>query len=127
MRKFEFKKSYEEIEIGGEVFRIDFNDEKTNQYVKKLNEFQKEISELQNVDESKLSDDQKLKHFDDIKGIVKKVIEEFLGEGNFGKLYESAGHSIMNVMDLVFYISEVVSERLQKDREEKRNYYVKKK
>lgn len=127
MRKFEFKKSYEEVQIDEKVFRIDFSDNKTSQYPKKLQEFKEEFTKLQSTDQTNFSDQEKLDYFDQIKQGVKKVIEEFFGEGSFEEIYVLSGCSIINVMDLIFYISDVVSERLQKDREDKRSYYVNKK
>lgn len=127
MKKFEFSKSYEEVEAGGEVYRIDLSDDKVIAYQKQFRSYQEEILELDKVDTDKLSPDDVLKHFEKMKAIVKKSIDFILGDGAFDKLYKASGNSLMNLMDFVNYLTVIVREHSEESREDKRNKYVKKK
>jgi hypothetical protein len=125
MRKFEFRKTYEEVEIAGKVYRVDFSDDKINEYQKKFFSFQADVEKFAKIDETKLTQEEQWKHFEDVKALAKDVIETLLGEGTFDELYEAAGRSIMNIYDLIWYLADIVKERSARNREEKRKQYVK--
>lgn len=125
MRKFEFSQTYEPVEIAGKEYRIEFNDEKIKQYYTDFAQFQKDIVEFEKINASDLPQEEQLQHFDDMKKVVGRAVESLLGEGTFDEIYENAGHSIMNVMDLVYFMSEVVEERASRNREDKRKKYIK--
>jgi hypothetical protein len=125
MRKFEFRKTYEEVEIAGKIYRVDFSDDKINEYQKKFFSFQADVEKFTKIDETKLTQEEQWKHFEDVKALAKDVVETLLGEGTFNELYEAAGRSIMNIYDLIWYLADIVKERSARNREEKRKQYVK--
>ena len=55
MRKFEFEKSYEEIEINGKPYKVDLSDDKLKEYQIKFQQFFNEAQELQKADVEKTS------------------------------------------------------------------------
>lgn len=125
MNKFEFKKTYEEIEIGDKVYNLDLKAEgiveKLNSYNKELKEIEKnkrynETEILEQMNDN-LTDDhvQKIKEiFEEKKVVVKKSIELFLGPGTFDSVYEASGESIVNCIDLLNWIQK----KYQKSQEE---------
>jgi hypothetical protein len=125
MRKFEFKKTYEEIEIAGKVYKIEFNDDKLREYQEKFFSFQTDAEEYLKVDETKLTKEELWEHFEKGKQVARNVIDTLLGEGSFDELYEKSGRSIANMYDLIWYLAEIVQERNARNREEKRQQYVK--
>jgi hypothetical protein len=125
MRKFEFKKTYEEIEIAGKVYKIEFNDDKIREYQEKFFSFQTDAEEYLKVDETKLTKEERWEHFEKGKQVARNVIDTLLGEGSFDELYEKSGRSIANMYDLIWYLAEIVQERNARNREEKRQQYVK--
>lgn len=125
MRKFEFKKTFEEVEIAGKVYRIEFNDDKIREYQEKFHSLGADVQELLNVDEMKLTKEEREKRFEKGKQLVCSVIDMLLGEGSFDELYEKSGRSIINMYDLVEFLAEIVNERSAQNREEKRQQYVK--
>jgi dTDP-4-dehydrorhamnose reductase len=127
MRKFEFKKAYEEIEIGGKVYKIDFSDDKVKEYAETFKKFSNEYKELLATDESKMDDDQALDHFEQIQDLVRRIFDTITGRGSYDELYEAAGRSITNMFELVKYIQEIVVEKQQKLQADKSVEYLKKK
>lgn len=125
MRKFEFKKPFEEVEIAGKVYRIEFSDDKVREYQEGFHSLGTDIQELLNVDETKLTKEEREKHFEKGKQLIRNAVDMLLGEGSFDELYEKSGRSIFNMYDLVWFLAEVVKERSKQNREEKRQQYVK--
>ncbi|MBM7585850.1 hypothetical protein JOC86_002392 [Bacillus pakistanensis] len=125
MRKFEFQKAYEEIEIAGNVYRVDFSDAKIKEYQQEFFAFQDDIKKLESVDETKLSEEDQWKHFEELKTLVKKIINTVLGEDSFEPLYKAAGKSVMNMLDLVWHLAEIVNDRKTRNLEDKKSKYVK--
>lgn len=124
MRKFEFKKTYEEIEIAGKVYKIEFNDDKIREYQDKFLSFEADAQEFLNVDETKLTREEQWEHFEKGKQLARNVIDTLIGEGSFDELYEKSGRSIANMYDLVWYLAGIVNERNARNKEEKRQQYV---
>ncbi|WP_153124680.1 hypothetical protein [Peribacillus tepidiphilus] len=127
MRKFEFKKTYEEVDIAGKVYRIEFNDDKLREYQEKFLSFQADVDEYVKIDETKLTKEEQWDHFEKGKQLARNVIDTLFGEGSFDELYEKGGRSIENMYDLIWYLAEIVKERSGRNREEKRQQYVKRK
>lgn len=125
MRKFEFKKTYEEVEIAGKVYKIEFNDDKLREYQEKFLSFEADVHEFLNVDETKLTKEERWEHFEKGKQLARNVIDTLLEEGSFDELYEKSGRSIANMYDLIWYLAGIVNERNARNREEKRQQYVK--
>jgi|SRR5690606_3024239 len=125
MRKFEFKKTFEEVEIAGKVYRIEFSDDKIREYQEKFHSLEADVQELLNVEETKLTKEEREDRFEKGKQLVRNVIDMLLGEGSFDELYEKSGRSIINMYDLVEFLAEIVNERSAQNREEKRQQYVK--
>jgi len=125
MRKFEFKKPFEEVEIAGKVYRIEFSDDKIREYQEGFHSLGTDVQELLDVDETKLTKEEREKYFEKAKHLIRNVIDMLLGEGSFEELYEKSGRSIVNMYDLVWFLAEVVNERNAQNKEEKRQQYVK--
>lgn len=126
MRKFEFKKSYEEINIAGKVYRVDFSDENIKKYQKSFNEFYKKNKEFENIDEENLSVEEQQEILDKVLNIIKEFVETILGQNTFDELYDKSGKSIFNMMELVNYLAEIVGEKGQKLRDENYKKYTQK-
>ncbi|OQM47536.1 hypothetical protein B6A27_00385 [Anoxybacillus sp. UARK-01] len=127
MKKFEFRKSYEEIEIAGKIYRIDFTDEKVMEYQKNFSRFYQEAQELNNLDIESLSDEEQQTIISKQRKNMKIVTENLLGEGTFEELFELSGRSTVNYMELLLFLGEVMSERTNTIKEDARKKYVKKK
>lgn len=126
MRKFEFSKSYEEIEVHGKTYKLDFSDDKRKEYIQEIQKFHKRFQKLEKVNTDEMTEEESLQHFEDIKAIVKEIVEVLLGEGSFDQLYEDSGRSIMNIFDLIIYLKSIVEEKNTRNLEKKQKQYVKK-
>lgn len=127
-RSFDFNKSYEEVTISGNDYRIEFNDAKMIEYNKTFDKFYVESKEMKEIDTEKLSIKEQEDLFIQMQALTKKTVETLLGEGSYDVLYEASGHSLMNMIEMIEYLSDVIGEkmeRIQSDR--KRKYTVKKK
>jgi hypothetical protein len=108
MRKFEFGKAYEEIEINGKQYRVDFSDDKLKTYQDMFYKFYQEAQEIEQRQN------------------MKTVTETMLGEGTFDELFELAGRSTWNYMKLIEFLAETIEQRFNEIKEERRKKYVKK-
>jgi|HigsolmetaAR203D_1030402.scaffolds.fasta_scaffold47345_2 hypothetical protein len=127
MRKFEFDKSYEEIEVGGEVYRVDMSDEKIKQYQKTFAEFYKEAQQISEADFEKMPIEEQTDLLEKQKKTMKKLTETLLGEGTFDKLYEQAGRSTANFVKFLMFIGDIYEEKTDSLKSDARKKYVKKK
>lgn len=126
VRRFDFKKTYEEVDIAGEVFQIEFNDQKLEEYMKKIDFFRQESVRINQIDTSKLSSEEQVEVFNDMQDVTKDMIETFLGENTYTPIYEKAGNSLMNMLDLAIYLADVVDARTKKEQADRKKKYVNK-
>ena len=126
IKKFEFKKSYEEVELAGKTYKIEFNDEKLLEYSKAFDNFYQEIQDINKVDTSDMDAEEQEEIFKDMQKIIKSITDVILGVGSYDTLYEQSGQSIMNMVYMIEFLSDVVGERMEQSREEKKQRYVKK-
>jgi len=125
MRKFEFGKAYEEIEINGKQYRVDFSDDKLKQYQDMFYKFYQEAQEIEQADIEKMKSEEQKALLDKQRQNMKTVTEKMLGEGTFEELFELAGRSTWNYMKLIEFLAEIIEERFSEIKEERRNKYVK--
>jgi hypothetical protein len=126
MRKFEFGKAYEEIEINGKQYRVDFSDDKLKQYQDMFYKFYQEAQEIEQADIEKMTREEQTALLDKQRQNMKTVTETMLGEGTFDELFELAGRSTWNYMRLIEFLAETIEERFNEIKEERRKKYVKK-
>lgn len=123
-KAFQFKKTYEEVEIAGETYQVDFSDESVNRYNKSFIEFYEETKRINAVDVSKLSVEKQSEMFGEMQELVKGVVNELLGRGSYETLYDASGKSLMNMIEMIEYLSEVVGDKTQKIREGRKKKYL---
>jgi hypothetical protein len=126
MRKFEFGKAYEEIEINGKQYRVDFSDDKLTQYQDMFYKFYQEAQEIEQADIEKMTPEEQNVLLEKQRQNMKTVTETMLGEGTFDELFELAGRSTWNYMKLIEFLAETIEERFNEIKEERRKKYVKK-
>jgi hypothetical protein len=126
MRKFEFGKAYEEIEINGKPYQIDFSDDKLKQYQDMFYKFYQEAQEIEQADIEKMTPEEQNALLEKQRQNMKNVTETMLGEGTFDELFELAGRSTWNYMKLIEFLAETIEQRFNEIKEERRKKYVKK-
>lgn len=126
MKKFEFGKAYEEIEINGKQYRVDFSDDKLKQYQDMFYKFYQEAQEIEQADIEKMTPEEQTALLDKQRQNMKTVTETMLGEGTFNELFELAGRSTWNYMKLIEFLAETIEQRFNEIKEERRKKYVKK-
>lgn len=112
---FEFKQSYKEVTIAGEVFQVKFDDESIMKYQMAFQDHMKKISEAQGMitDYEKATPDELVAMNAKQIELTQSTLELFLGEGTFEGLYEKAGRSSMNMIDLINMLMQMVEEELK--------------
>lgn len=126
MKKFEFNKSYEEVEIGGKVYKISFNDDDIRRYVKEMKKYYEKADKMREIDLEELTEEQVDKLIDESLDLAKKFIDVILGKGSFDELYEASGRSSDNMKTLVEFIQVIIAEKTVEKKREEKNKYVKK-
>ncbi|ARJ26059.1 hypothetical protein B7492_34065 (plasmid) [Bacillus mycoides] len=124
--KFEFEKTYKEVDVAGRVYQVEFNDEALTKYQKAFKRFDKEIKIVtKGIQDYETATDELIEETaQKQKELVKDIVETFLGEGTFEDLYEKAGRSSTNLMGLVHYLNEIYLDETQKKADETRNKYL---
>lgn len=126
MRKFEFKKSYEELEIAGKVYRMRFDDEKLLEYHEAFDEFYQDTKKMQEVETEDMEHEELLDTYKEIREMSKKILDTVLGEGAYDELYEKSGQSTMGMVDVINFVSDAVGDGMEKVRNKKKQNYIKK-
>jgi hypothetical protein len=111
IKKFEFKKTYEEVEIAGKVYKVDLQDESVKKYQKQFNSFTEQSMQLQEAAKENMTVDEQAAFLDQSKELAMVTINTLLGENAFDELYEASGKSLINVMDLINFLTEVIREK----------------
>lgn len=113
-KAFEFKKTYEEVELAGNTYKVDFSDEKIREYNKHLEEFQKESKRIQDIKIAELAADEQNDLFTEMRDLVKGLTETLLGKETFEDLYEKSGDSLTNMMEMLSYLGDIIQEYTRK-------------
>lgn len=127
IKKFEFKKSYEEVELAGKIYKIEFNDERLLVYMKAFDKFYTKSNELHEIEAEKLDIKKQEEVLSEMAEMIKEILDLLLGKGAYDELYKKSGQSVINMVDVVLFVGDVVGERMEQSREEKKQQYVKKK
>jgi hypothetical protein len=125
MKSFDFKKSYEEIKINGEIYKVDLSDDKVKEYQKTFNKFFEESQVLQTIDSTKLSNEEQAELFDSSKRLVAETIDVLLGQNVFSLLYEQSGNSLINMIDLVTFLVDIIKNKTSELRDDVMDKYIK--
>ncbi|MGM2815373.1 hypothetical protein ACS2Q8_25925 [Bacillus cereus group sp. Bce007] len=123
---FEFEKTYKEIDVSGETYKVEFNDEAITKYQKAIKRFDKKIKEVtESIKDYETATDESIEDAaQKQKEVTKDIIETFLGEGTFEGLYEKSGKSVVNLMALVDYLIDIHVEESNKKNEKAREKYL---
>ena len=124
IKKFEFNKSYKEVEIAGEVYKIEFNDEKLMEYQEEFLSYYRKAKDINELDGEELEKEDLVGAFEDAREITKEVLDVVLGEGTFDVLYEKSGHSTLGMVDVVDFISDIVGEGMEDIRDRRKQDYI---
>lgn len=127
IKKFEFKKSYEEVELAGKVYKIELNDERLLVYMKAFDKFYTKSNELHEIETEKLDIKAQEEVLNEMAEMIEEILDLLIGEGAYDELYKKSGQSVINMVDVVLFVGDVVGERMEQSREEKKQQYVKKK
>lgn len=114
MKKFEFKKTYEEIDLAGKVFKIDFSDGAIIEYNRKLEHYYIESQKLTKPNVNELTQAEQIELFNKSRDLAKRTTDAILGAGAFEYLYEQSGNSLMNMIDVLAFLGDIIVERLDK-------------
>jgi len=125
MRQFKFGKSYEELDIAGEIYKLDLDDEKIKQNQVEIEKFYNEANKISNIDTDGATTAEQHEVFDKTKSLIKSLLDQLLGEGSFDKLYDQSGGSLMNLIDLIYELADIIKEQSDKRFEDKKNKYIK--
>jgi hypothetical protein len=123
MRKFEFNKSYEEIEIAGKVYKVSLKDEDRKRCSKQILKFNDIVTMVNVTDEDTMGVEAAIKLEEEFKGTLLETLDVLFGEGSGDELYEAAEKQTEELIPIVFEVAEIVQER----RQEKISKYIKKK
>jgi hypothetical protein len=126
MKSFDFKKSYEELKIDGEIYKIDLSDDKVKEYQRAFVDFQVKSQELQIASDKAITPELKEEFMDKSKALVGETIDLLLGGQSFNKLYESSGRSLINMIDLVLFLTEIIQSKTEELKSSTLEKYIKK-
>lgn len=124
--KIDLKKSFEEIEIGERIFKMDTSDEKLKQYVSLYTKYMKEEARIKEKEEA-IQTENAQEAFNDlheeIKALLKETLDFMLEDGAFDYVYETTG-SINSVASVVVQLSTFISGKLNDSKQDNLDYYL---
>ncbi|MBP1971578.1 hypothetical protein J2Z83_003729 [Virgibacillus natechei] len=126
MKKFEVKKSYEEVDIEGDIYRIDLSDNKLKEHILEGHNLKEKADEILNMP-SGSSVEQIEQGLEEVKAVTKDATDNLLGEGAFDVIYPKTGESVNVMADTLFQVIDYLNEKREKDNESKKAKYTKKK
>lgn len=130
VKVFEFKKAYEEIEVDGVTYRLPIDDQNLLRMQEELISFGEQAKALSSQTFEDNDVEGIRKNYDEQVEITEKVIDALIGSGSFRKLYASSGNSLMNVFDFLDFLSDVIAEKVEKNKnyaeKKQREYYASK-
>lgn len=123
---FEFKQSYKEVTIAGEIFQVKFDDESMLQYQIAFKAYAHKVAEAQGMvkDYEKATPEELISMSAKQIEIMREALELFLGKGTFDGLYDKAGRSSMNMVGLIDMLMKMVETELQEQAGEVNNKYL---
>ncbi|HFJ9368561.1 MULTISPECIES: hypothetical protein [Bacillus cereus group] len=113
--RFDFEKTYKEIDVAGKVYKVAFDDDAMLKYQIASKEYEAKVQEVQNLvpDIEKASIEELKLLNEKQKELFKETIELFLGDDTFEELYEKAGRSVIQLTGLLDYLTGLVEEELK--------------
>lgn len=118
VRQFTFAQTTEDIEIAGRIYQLPLDDNSLLHMQELLLAYGKEADELSKraVPDN---DSAALKaRFDDQKNLCERIVDGLLGDGSFPPLYEAAGQSISNMIDLIGYLADIIAEKSEQKKQQ---------
>lgn len=116
------------MKINGEIYKLDLSDEKVIEYQKQFSHFY-DTSQLLQLEAEKedITPEERTAFMDKSKKLVTETMDLLLGHGSFEKLYRQSGKSLLNMIDLVTFLTDVIKEKTVTLQDENVSKYLKKK
>lgn len=127
VRKFDFNKSYEEVEIAGKEYNIEFNDDKLLEYSKAFDKFYVDVKKIDKIDTEKLEVEKQKELFNEMQELIRGIISILLGDDAFDEIYKASGKSTMNMISVIEFLSDIVGEKMEKIQKSRKSKYIPKK
>jgi len=121
VKKFEFKQTYQEIEVAGKVYKVYFDDNQMKKYRDLYNKFNAIVKKTEGVNVEDLTDEQQDEYETEQRNTIKEFVDNTLGEDSFDELYEASGKSTYNMAELVYYIMQISEEYIGEKQEVKKD------
>lgn len=121
VKKFEFKQTYQEIEVAGKVYKVYFDDNQMKKYRDLYNKFNAVVKKTEGVNVEDLTNEQQDEYETEQRNTIKEFVDNTLGEGSFDELYEASGKSTYNMAELVYYIMQISEEYIGEKQEVKKD------
>lgn len=112
--KFEFEKTYQEIEVAGRVYKLDLSDDAVKNHQKAIQKYYDEAMEISKVDAGKLNVDEQHELFDRMRNTIADLLDGLLGVGSFKTLYADAGESLNNLTEFVATLADIIRKHSSK-------------
>jgi hypothetical protein len=122
--KIDVQKSYEEVDIGGDIYILDLNDDKIQEYIAAFDDFQKELEKLGKKDLESMSKAERDQFTKQNQELIEKLTDLMLGNGSFVKVYQKTGKSLMVMTDILVQLMGVVTDKVEKFKSKGKAYYT---
>lgn len=112
-RKFEFKKSYEEIDIAGKIFKVSLKDSDRKEYNKQIKKFFDLTTEIDALDLKTLDINKGIEIEDNFTKVTLETLGVIFNEENAIEIYKMAGEQTDELIPIIFSVAEIINERRQ--------------
>lgn len=125
--RFEFEKTYEEIEVAGRVYKLHLDDESLRDHQNTLLEFYDDTKKMQMIDAETATPEEQDKALDEAKEMLRKFFDQLFGKGSFDQLYLDSGKSLINMVNLGEAVGDVINDKVEEMRDKQKSKYIKNK
>lgn len=123
---------YEIIEVNGQEFKLDItSDEGLREMQKKLRQFaithMEYAQEVESLVGTDISEEMENELWDRGKQMVKEAIDALVvGDNQFERVYELSGKSLAKSAEFIYYVSQVIEEKVSSMKQGKKSKYTQK-
>lgn len=122
--KIKVEKPIQEFEIEGKSYYLDYADDALKRYKKNIEEFMENVRELEEMDTSKMTEEEQEAEEKRQLTQIEGLIDTFFGKGSYKVIYQDTGRSMYNIRVVIEAICDFITKKLETQKAEKKKKYI---
>lgn len=122
--KIQVEKVTEDVEIGSLSYTLDLSDEKIEEQLAFYDKFKDKTDKYEGVDLATVDAATRKEILVDRKQTVTEMLDVLLGEGEFERVYNEVGRSIVVTSNVIVQLTDIMKNRITQINENSKAYYT---